>query len=255
MHSQSEYGVKRRLNAVRAGARHGGGDVSQTIYVLEDDPDINRLVGHQLERAGYAVRPYFAIGTIVEDAERARPSLFLLDVMVPGGDGMELCRRLRRHATLSSVPIIFLTARASENDRVRGLELGADDYITKPFGMRELLARVKAVLRRFEQPVGEPTAPVIKFDDVEIDRSAMQLRVKGEAVPTTATEFRSAGVSGAASVAGVHARSVARCSVGRCAFCDAAQRGCLCRAHSREDRGDAGDAAVFEDAARGGIPV
>jgi two-component system phosphate regulon response regulator PhoB len=163
---------------------------SQTIFVLEDDPDINRLVGHQLERAGYGVRPYFAIGTIVEDAERARPSLFLLDVMVPGGDGMELCRRLRRHATLSSVPIIFLTARASENDRVRGLELGADDYITKPFGMRELLARVKAVLRRFEQPVGEPTAPVIKFDDVEIDRSAMQLRVKGEPVPTTATEFR-----------------------------------------------------------------
>ncbi len=154
MHSQSEYGVKRRLNPVRAGARHGGGDVSQTIYVLEDDPDINRLVGHQLERAGYGVRPYFAIGTIVEDAERARPSLFLLDVMVPGGDGMELCRRLRRHATLSSVPIIFLTARASENDRVRGLELGADDYITKPFGMRELLARVKAVLRRFEQPAG-----------------------------------------------------------------------------------------------------
>ena len=164
--------------------------MSQTIFVLEDDPDINRLVGHQLERAGYAVRPYFAIGSIVEDAERARPSLFLLDVMVPGGDGMELCRRLRRHATLSSVPIIFLTARASENDRVRGLELGADDYITKPFGMRELLARVKAVLRRFEQPAGEAAAAVIKFDEVEIDRSAMQLRVKGEAVPTTATEFR-----------------------------------------------------------------
>lgn len=163
---------------------------TQTIFVLEDDPDINRLVGHQLERAGYAARPYFAIGSIVEDAERARPSLFLLDVMVPGGDGMELCRKLRRHPTLSSVPIIFLTARASENDRVRGLELGADDYITKPFGMRELLARVKAVLRRFEQPVSETATPVIKFDEVEIDRSAMQLRVKGEPVPTTATEFR-----------------------------------------------------------------
>lgn len=164
--------------------------MSQTIFLLEDDPDISRLVRHQLERAGYAVRPYFAIGSIVEDAERARPSLFLLDVMVPGGDGMELCKRLRRNVSLSTVPIIFLTARASENDRVRGLELGADDYITKPFGMRELLARVKAVLRRFEPVATEPVLPVIRFDEVEIDRSAMQLRVRGEAVPTTATEFR-----------------------------------------------------------------
>jgi len=163
---------------------------SQLIFVLEDDPDINRLVCHQLERAGYTVRPYFTVGTIVEDAERARPSLFLLDVMVPGGDGMELCRKLRRNAALSTVPIIFLTARASENDRVRGLELGADDYITKPFGMRELLARVKAVLRRFEQPASDAAPAVIKFDEVEIDRGAMQLRVRGEAVPTTATEFR-----------------------------------------------------------------
>ena len=164
--------------------------MSQTIFLLEDDPDISRLVRHQLERAGYSVRPYFAVGTIIEDAERTRPALFLLDVMVPGGDGMELCKRLRRNAALSTVPIIFLTARASENDRVRGLELGADDYITKPFGMRELLARVKAVLRRFEPISTEPVMPLIRFDDIEIDRSAMQLRVRGEPVATTATEFR-----------------------------------------------------------------
>ncbi|HEX4154033.1 MAG TPA: response regulator transcription factor [Acidobacteriaceae bacterium] len=164
--------------------------MSQTIFVLEDDPDINRLVHHQLERAGYTVRPYFAVGSVVDDAERSRPALFLLDVMVPGGDGMDLCKRLRRHTGLSSVPIIFLTARASENDRVRGLELGADDYITKPFGMRELLARVKAVLRRFEQPATETALPLIRFDEIEIDRGAMQLRVRGEAIATTATEFR-----------------------------------------------------------------
>lgn len=164
--------------------------MSQTIFLLEDDPDINRLVRHQLERAGYTVRPYFAVGPIIQDAERSRPALFLLDVMVPGGDGMELCKQLRRNTTLSTVPIIFLTARASENDRVRGLELGADDYITKPFGMRELLARVKAVLRRFEPVATEPVLPVVSFDEIEIDRSAMQLRVRGEAVATTATEFR-----------------------------------------------------------------
>jgi two-component system phosphate regulon response regulator PhoB len=107
--------------------------------------------------------------------------------MVPGGDGLDLCRRLRQNPTLSVVPIIFLTARAAENDRVHGLELGADDYITKPFGTRELVARVKAVLRRFERPT---TPSVVKFEDIEIDAGAMQLRVNGSLVTTTATEFR-----------------------------------------------------------------
>jgi DNA-binding response OmpR family regulator len=126
--------------------------VSQVIFVLEDDADIRRLVQYQLEGAGYTVRAYPAIASILQDAERQRPSLFLLDIMVPGGDGLDLCRRLRQNPTLASVPIIFLTARAAENDRVHGLDLGADDYITKPFAIRELLARVKAVLRRFERP-------------------------------------------------------------------------------------------------------
>ncbi|MEO6923051.1 MAG: response regulator, partial [Bryocella sp.] len=126
--------------------------MSQTVFVLEDDSDISGLVRHQLERAGFAARLYPTIGSLVQDAERARPALFLLDVMVPGGDGLDLCRRLRMHPTLGAVPIIFLTARAGENDRVLGLEMGADDYITKPFGTRELIARVRAVLRRFERP-------------------------------------------------------------------------------------------------------
>ena len=161
--------------------------MSQTIFVLEDDADILRLVRYHLEGAGYTVRTYTAIGGIVSDAERQPPSLFLLDIMVPGGDGLDLCRRLRKNAALSTVPIIFLTARAQENDRVQGLELGADDYITKPFATRELVARVKAVLRRFERP---STPSIVKFEQIEIDGAAMQLRVKGELVTTTATEFR-----------------------------------------------------------------
>ncbi|HEY1743339.1 MAG TPA: response regulator transcription factor [Granulicella sp.] len=164
--------------------------MSQTVFVLEDDADISRLVQYQLERAGFIAKPYAAIGSIVQDAERSRPALFLLDIMVPGGDGMDLCRRLRQHPTLSSVPVIFLTARASENDRVHGLELGADDYITKPFGTRELIARVRAVLRRFEPSEAPGPLSVVKIEEIEIDGSAMQLRVKGELVPTTATEFR-----------------------------------------------------------------
>jgi two-component system phosphate regulon response regulator PhoB len=155
--------------------------------VLEDDADISRLVQYHLEAAGFTVRAYMTVGSIVADAERQPPAVFLLDIMVPGGDGLDLCRRLRKNALLSTVPIIFLTARAAENDRVTGLELGADDYITKPFGTRELVARVKAVLRRFERPT---TPSVVKFESVEIDAHAMQLRVNGEVVTTTATEFR-----------------------------------------------------------------
>jgi two-component system phosphate regulon response regulator PhoB len=160
---------------------------SQTVFVLEDDTDILRLVQHHLQAAGYAIRTYPTPANLIADAERQNPALFLLDIMVPGGDGLDMCRKLRSHPGLSTVPIIFMTARAAENDRVLGLELGADDYITKPFSTRELVARVKAVLRRFERPTGPS---VISFDEIVIDASAMQLRVRGELTTTTATEFR-----------------------------------------------------------------
>lgn len=180
-----------KLNADAGRLTRTGERVSQVVFVLEDDADIRRLVQFQLEGAGYTVKAYAMVGSIVQDAERQRPSLFLLDIMVPGGDGLELCRRLRQNTTLASVPIIFLTARAAENDRVHGLELGADDYITKPFAMRELLARVKAVLRRFERPVETADSPsVLIIDRLEIDGNSMQLRVNHELVTTTATEFR-----------------------------------------------------------------
>jgi two-component system phosphate regulon response regulator PhoB len=107
--------------------------------------------------------------------------------MVPGKDGLEICRSIRQTTGLSTVPVIFLTAKSSEADRVLGLELGADDYIAKPFSPRELVARVKAVLRRFERPL--PPSPM-KVGDIEIDPSAMTLTVRGSMVPTTATEFR-----------------------------------------------------------------
>jgi len=161
--------------------------LKQTIFVLEDDADISRLVQHNLEAAGFTARLFTTTAPVLADAERKAPDLFLLDIMVPGGDGLDLCRRIRRNPALSSTPVIFLTARTSESDRVLGLELGADDYITKPFSPRELIARVKAVLRRFERP----SAPSqLLFDDVEIDANAMQVRVRGELMTTTATEFR-----------------------------------------------------------------
>ena len=169
------------------GRRTRADRLSQTIFVLEDDTDIARLVQHHLEAAGFAARLFSTPTRLIPDAERQAPALFLLDIMVPGGDGLDVCRRLRSHTGLSSVPIIFLTARAGENDRVLGLEMGADDYITKPFSTRELVARVRAVLRRFERP---DSISVIRFEEVVIDANAMQLTVRGEVIPTTATEFR-----------------------------------------------------------------
>ena len=161
--------------------------VKPSIFVVEDDPDISRLVRHHLENEGFAVRVYPSGATVITDAERQRPALFILDIMVPGRDGLEICRIVRQTAGLSSVPVIFLTAKSGEADRVLGLELGADDYIAKPFSPRELVARVKAVLRRFERPL--PPSP-LKIGEIEIDPSAMTLMVRGQSVPTTATEFR-----------------------------------------------------------------
>jgi DNA-binding response OmpR family regulator len=161
--------------------------LNQTVFVLEDDTDILRLIQHHLEATGFSIRTFTTPVNLISDAERQPPALFLLDIMVPGGDGLDVCRRLRSHPALSTTPIIFLTARAGENDRVLGLELGADDYITKPFSTREMLARVKAVLRRFERPA---SPSVISFDEVVIDANAMQLKVRGALTTTTATEFR-----------------------------------------------------------------
>jgi DNA-binding response OmpR family regulator len=156
------------------------------VVVVEDDPHIAKLVELYLNDAGYRVH-------LAGDAEaamaavRARgPRLVVLDIGLPGDvDGLELCRRLR---ATSSVAIVLLTARADEIDRVVGLELGADDYLTKPFSPRELVARVRAVLRRMEgHDAGRP--PVISFGDVEVDFGRREVRLDGEPVALATREF------------------------------------------------------------------
>jgi DNA-binding response OmpR family regulator len=158
-----------------------------SIFVVEDEADIARLIRHHLETSGFTVRSFSSTHNVISEAEKQPPSLFLLDIMVPGGDGLGLCRRLRESASLGATPIIFLTAKAAESDRILGLELGGDDYITKPFSPRELIARVKAVMRRFERPL---TKDVMKIGDLVIDAGAMILSVRGSQIGTTATEFR-----------------------------------------------------------------
>lgn len=158
------------------------------IFVVEDEEDIARLISHNLQAAGFDVQSFVSGASVIAEALREIPSLFLLDVMLPGTDGFELCRQIRQTATLSSVPIIFLTARTAEGDRVKGLEMGGDDYITKPFSPRELVARVRSVLRGIRQPVAAPE--LLRVGDLEIDASSMTVQVQGRTVPTTVREFR-----------------------------------------------------------------
>ncbi len=158
------------------------------IFVVEDDEDIARLISHNLQAAGFEVQSFVSGVSLLTEAVREQPALFLLDVMLPGTDGFELCRQIRQTPALSAIPIIFLTAKTSESDRVKGLELGGDDYITKPFSPRELIARIRTVLRGLGH--SSAGAEVLRFGDLEIDVSSMTVQVGGHNVLTTVREFR-----------------------------------------------------------------
>jgi DNA-binding response OmpR family regulator len=164
------------------------GRVRPLIFVVEDEEDIARLISHNLQAAGFDVQSFVSGVSVVAEGLRELPAVFLLDVMLPGIDGFELCRQIRQTPILSATPIIFLTAKTSEADRVKGLELGGDDYVTKPFSPRELVARVRSVLRGQRQPPA--ASEVMRFGDLEIDVSSMTVQVQGRNVLTTVREFR-----------------------------------------------------------------
>jgi DNA-binding response OmpR family regulator len=164
------------------------GSARPLVFVVEDDEDIARLISHNLQAAGFDVQSFVDGASIVSEGLRERPALFLLDVMLPGSDGFELCRQVRQTPVLAGTPVIFLTAKTSESDRVKGLELGGDDYITKPFSPRELVARVRSVLRGLRQ--GPAEAEVLRLGGLEIDVSSMTVHVHGRNVLTTVREFR-----------------------------------------------------------------
>src|SRR5687767_3811711 len=159
-----------------------------SVSVVEDEAALAEVLQFNLERAGFEVRVHHR-GDEAWDAIRAhRPDLVLLDLMLPGMDGLELTRMLKRDESTARIPVVMLTARGEELDRIVGLELGADDYITKPFSPREVVLRIKAVLRR-RQPDGPP-GETIESGGVRLDAAAHRLWVRGEEVPLTATEFR-----------------------------------------------------------------
>jgi two-component system phosphate regulon response regulator PhoB len=166
----------------------GGGN---TVLVIDDEADIIELVRYNLERAGYDVVAAADGREGLGIARRLKPALIVLDLMMPGMDGLEVCRELRRDPDTERTPIIMLTARAAESDRVVGLELGADDYLTKPFSPRELVARVKAVLRR-SQPSGDGAdgKQAIRHGGLVVDPARHEVTWEGQPVTLTATEFR-----------------------------------------------------------------
>ena len=154
------------------------------ILVVEDEGKIARLVRDDLEHAGFGVVVAGDGEVALAEARRSRPDLVVLDLGLPGRDGLDVARSLRR---TSNVPIVMLTARGDETDRIVGLELGADDYVVKPFSPKELVARVRAVLRRTE---AAGAAEVLRVADVEVDLPRMRVAVAGRPVELTPTEFQ-----------------------------------------------------------------
>ena len=155
------------------------------ILLIEDDADLFSLLKYNLEKEGFTLTGQQTGKGALELCRQVRPDLILLDIMLPDSDGLDICKGIRRDPDLAAVPVIFLTARASETDRIVGLELGANDYVVKPFFVRELIARIKLQFRN-------QTAPprILQAAGLEVDTTSRQVRLRGTPLALTATEFR-----------------------------------------------------------------
>ena len=159
--------------------------MAETIVIIEDDESIREMLRYYFHSVGYEVASFESGEEYFEQSGGRKPALFILDIMLPGMDGLEILRRIRTDARLEDTPVLMLTARTSEMDKVKGLETGADDYVVKPFGIMELQARVKAVLRRTERRGDQ----VLTCGDLEIDPAAREVRKGGKLVDLTFKEF------------------------------------------------------------------
>ncbi|MCL5743327.1 MAG: response regulator transcription factor [Acidobacteria bacterium] len=161
--------------------------MAKKIAIVEDEAELASLLEYNLVREGYTVRTLGGVKGTLKELESIRPDLILLDVMLPDVDGFELCREIRRSPGLARTPVLFLTARSDEVDRVLGLEIGGDDYMTKPFSPRELVARVKAHLRREER---EQDTGALEIGPFRLDPSARRVFLRGTELSLTSTEFK-----------------------------------------------------------------
>lgn len=163
-------------------------DAPKHILVVDDEADLIELVSYNLKKEGFTVDSASGGETALTKMRKDKYDLVILDLMLPGIQGVELCRILRNDPRTAGLPIIMLTAKGEEVDRILGLEMGADDYVTKPFSLRELVARVKAVLRRsLEKPI---TEKILKIGELEIDKERYIVSFKGKPVKLSATEFK-----------------------------------------------------------------
>jgi two-component system alkaline phosphatase synthesis response regulator PhoP len=162
----------------------------QNVYVIEDEQDIAELIRYNLDLAGYKVEifPTGEAGFVA--LENKVPDLLILDIMLPGLNGLEICKRIKQIPAMKNLPIIMASAKGEEADIVKGLELGADDYITKPFSPRVLNARVDAVLRRGRQTLSEPAKDSISIHGIEINAGRVEVRVDGQKLDLTQSEFK-----------------------------------------------------------------
>ncbi len=155
------------------------------ILLIEDDTDLFSLLKYNLEKEGFSLSGQHTGKGAIELCRQVRPDLILLDIMLPDSDGLDICKGIRKDPDLAGIPVIFLTARASETDRIVGLELGANDYVVKPFFVRELIARIKLQFRNQATPTR-----ILEAEGVELDRTSCQVRLNGTPLALTATEFR-----------------------------------------------------------------
>ncbi|MDD5247022.1 MAG: response regulator [Candidatus Omnitrophica bacterium] len=161
--------------------------MKEKILIVDDEKDIVKMLDYNLKKDGYRVISASDGEDALDLAGREHPDLIVLDLMLPGLDGLEVCKTLKKEGKTASIPIIMLTAKTQESDKVIGLELGADDYMTKPFSPRELLARIKAVLRRAKDK--EKLPEIIKFGDLTMDLARISVSVKNKKIELTAKEF------------------------------------------------------------------
>ena len=164
--------------------------MAQRILIVDDDADIIKIVRGYLDQAGFETLSTGDGEAALRLVRQARPDVVVLDLMLPGHDGWEVLRRIRGDALLAATPVILLTARVDDLDKVAGLELGADDYITKPFSPREMVARVRALLRRAQFTQDHPAARVLSAGCLRLDRAQHLLTVDGQPVELTPTEFK-----------------------------------------------------------------
>jgi len=160
------------------------------IFVVDDEKDIRELLSINLKKYGFKSKEFSDGNSLLKAITKTKPDLIILDIMMPGMDGIEITKHLKQEKSYSDIPVIMLTAKTEETDKIVGLEIGADDYVTKPFSPKELIARIKAILRRYSKEKDTQKGKILKYGSITIDEEKIQVSVNDNIINLTPTEFR-----------------------------------------------------------------